>query len=170
VISDKLLSTSPRILVSGSAMARRRTSMPIVELIKLVVPMYRKLLNFDENTTFRVAAIRKANRYGQYFSSSKTVEVDCRLPVRLAMVTLAHELVHAEQYHEGRLIAKRISGRWAQYWNNEYVFVGKSYKAYRALPWEEEAFDREHDLAETALGHLGLTLDDLHLSSDSVLI
>ena len=162
---DKLFSSSPRIKMSASAWYHfPKTAYPIAELIKSTESAFRDLLDFAEDTTFRVTAIRKRTKYGQYWSKLKTVELDCRLPLATAIQTLAHELVHAEQYHQGRLAASQsaASGDWNQYWNGEHVKVGTGYKAYRALPWEKEAFDREQELASQALGLIGLTLDDLN--------
>ena len=55
-----------------------------------------------------------------------------------------HELVHAEQFHQGRLKLK--SGMY--HWNDEPHKVGNdTYAKYRARPWEAEAFERQADLA-----------------------
>ena len=160
---NKLFNSSPRILVSNTAWhGHFKTSYPIAELIKLMEPEFRKILDFHEDTTFRVTAIRKRTTNGQYFPLQRVVELDCRLPLSFAVSTLAHELVHAEQYHQGRLTNKSLNGRWTRYWNDQHVVVGSTYKAYRALPWEKEAFDREQELASQALGLIGLTLDDLN--------
>jgi hypothetical protein len=160
---NKLFNSSPRILVSNTAWhGHFKTSYPIAELIKLMEPEFRKILNYHQDTTFSVTAIRKRSKSGQYWSNQRMVELDCRLPLSVAITTLAHELVHAEQYHQGRLITQVSNGRWVRYWNNKPVEVRNGYKAYRALPWEVEAFDRESSLAEQALGQIGLTVDDLN--------
>ena len=153
---DKLFSSSPRIKMSASAWYHfPKTAYPIAELIKSTESAFRGLLDFAEDTTFRVTAIRKRTKHGQYWSKVKTVEL------ATAIQTLAHELVHAEQYHQGRLVASQsaASGDWNQYWNGEHVKVGTGYKAYRALPWEMEAFDREKELADKVIAQLGLTFE-----------
>ena len=159
---DKLFSSSPRIKMSASAWYHfPKTAYPIAELIKSTESAFRGLLDFAEDTTFRVTAIRKRTKHGQYWSKMKTVELDCRLPLATAIQTLAHELVHAEQYHQGRLVASQsaASGDWNQYWNGEHVKVRTGYKAYRALPWEMEAFGREKELADKVIAQLGLTFE-----------
>jgi hypothetical protein len=161
---DKLFNSSPRIKMSASAWYHfPKTAYPIAELIQKTESAFRGLLDFHEDTTFRVTAIRKRTKHGQYWSKLKTVELDCRLPLQTAIQTLAHELVHAEQYHQGRLVASQsaASGDWNQYWNGEHVKVRSGYKAYRALPWEMEAFDREAELADKVIAQLGLTFEQL---------
>ncbi len=68
---------------------------------------------------------------------------------RQLMSTLAHELIHVQQYSEGRLDADfhESCGRKVYYrkwmgkeWDGA---KGATYKSYRHLPWEVEAFDNQ---------------------------
>ena len=66
------------------------------------------------------------------------------------MEVIAHELVHAEQYHTGKLKKKYNRGKgWLHHWNGTPGKKGTTYKAYRDQPWEQEAWNRQMYLAET---------------------
>ncbi|UKA12897.1 hypothetical protein [Photobacterium damselae] len=69
--------------------------------------------------------------------------------------TLAHEMVHAQQVKEGRLVCVSAECRL---WNGKpYAKNSKqSYQEYRNLPWEKEAFERQAELACEILNQLGI--------------
>lgn len=58
---------------------------------------------------------------------------------------LSHELIHLQQYYNGKLIVKKDT----IYWNNKLVDIN-SYE-YKDRPWEKEAFDNQHDLENKML-------------------
>jgi hypothetical protein len=78
------------------------------------------------------------------------VEISSRLPWDSALEVLAHELVHAEQYMQGRLKKSWMKKKgWVHQWNgNVNTNRGSTYQAYRNQPWEMEAWSRQADLAE----------------------
>jgi hypothetical protein len=91
---------------------------------------------------------------------SKVVVIDNRLKLSHALEVLAHELVHAEQYHQGRM---DWNGGW-NYWMGTRWSTnqGTTYNAYRELPWEKEAWGRQEELAkevDRALGGIYLPQD-----------
>jgi hypothetical protein len=136
---------APHITMSLSAIYTHTNSAnKIVEMVKIALPALRTLLHFDENVVIRVAPIKARNTNGRYYAGTKVAEIDCRLSVSRALEVLCHELVHAEQYFTGRLA---WNGR-TQYWNGESGYGrGSTYNAYRHLPWEQEAFGRQAQLA-----------------------
>jgi hypothetical protein len=76
--------------------------------------------------------------------------IDCRLGWAKALEVIAHELVHAEQYHTGKLKKKYVQRKgWMHSWNGTPGKKGTTYKAYRDQPWEQEAWNRQMYLAET---------------------
>lgn len=84
---------------------------------------------------------------GLHFSSGN-IFVDPRNTIKSVVETIAHELVHAEQYNMGRL----TNGMHAyRLWNGTPYQPPRNYNEYRNLPWEKEAFDRQTELAEKAL-------------------
>lgn len=98
----------------------------------------------------------------RYVWGKATIELDCRMAtVARILDTLAHEITHAEQYQTGRL-------KWDTDPNSDepphfrprcWIWdqggkikafgpsAGSTYKAYRALPWEVEAFARGAEFA-----------------------
>jgi hypothetical protein len=121
----------------------------IAKLIKATLPEYRKLLKFPKDIKFRVGPIKKRTATGRYWSRSKTVEICTSQTPEQALISLAHELVHAEQYHQGRLQNKwkdRIG--WVCYWNGKVnKSRGATFNSYMKQPWEVEAYSRQESLA-----------------------
>jgi hypothetical protein len=131
----------------------RDTAVVLIGLVKKALPEFRKLLDIG-NVSIRIAPI-KGRFDGRFWSTSNWIELDSRLEWDRALETMAHELVHAEQYHTGKMALKKVKGRWLRSWNGEYM-KGKasSYEAYRKLPWEIEAYDRQAGLAEAVCSAL----------------
>lgn len=122
------------------------------------MPILRKKLDLPDGLLFRIAGLKARNLNGRYWSDDKVVELNYRRHWRLVLLTLCHELVHAEQYHTGRLTFVKVHNSWKQVWNGRVWSKGTSpmsYDAYRSLPWEQEAFDRQDALAKEVLMELG---------------
>lgn len=118
----------------------------IARLIQVTLPKFQSLLNLQPNLKFRIAPIRCTQTKGLYYPDSKTVVIDCRLYQERAMVTLAHELVHAEQYKDKRLQQRKRKGRWVYFWKGEHTR-----KKYWDQPWEIEARRRQNKLAREVM-------------------
>lgn len=73
------------------------------------------------------------------------VELDIRQGDEDFYDTLLHELVHVEQFYEGRLQDPDVRDHFK--WNNNmYCFSGLSIDEYLSLPWETEAVLRANKL------------------------
>lgn len=118
-------------------------------LIQASIPEFKKLLNLPAGLRFRIAPI-KGRFSGRYNDDLRLVELDSRLNWDHAMLVLAHELVHAEQFHENRLENKFIPRHgYAYFWNGKrWNGKGSTLKAYMAQPWEKEAYERQTGLVE----------------------
>ena len=129
--------------------AMRNKAMDILTLINRTEEEFRKLLNYPTDIKFRVAPI-KGRTNGRYMSTGKLVEIDSNLDWAKALEVLAHELVHAEQYHTGKLTKRWVNNKgWMHSWNGDLnKNRGSTYKAYRNQPWEQEAWSRQAELAE----------------------
>lgn len=127
----------------------------MVTMFKQAIPVFRTMLDFPEDTKFRIAPIKARCKNGMYQSMTKTVTVDNRLKLSHALEVLAHELVHAEQYHQGRMTWEKGYNYWmGQRWCKGQ---GSNYNAYRELPWEKEAWGRQEKLSldcDAALGKI----------------
>jgi hypothetical protein len=137
---------SKGIWVSQLANSRHpRKVLAISKMIEVTLPYFRKLLNLRPDLEFRIAPL-KGRLHGRYNYDSKVIEINCRLTQPTALMTLAHELVHAEQYYQKRLQQKKRSGRWFYFWNGEITR-----KSYWNQPWEIEARQRQKELAMTVM-------------------
>ena len=127
----------------------RDKSLDVATVVNRSIHEFRKYLSFPSDIKIRIAPI-KGSTNGRYNQSVKTVELDCSLPWNEALEVLAHELVHAEQYYQGRLIQKYIRGKGFMHsWNGtKNTSKGTTYRAYRNQPWEIEAWARQAELAE----------------------
>jgi hypothetical protein len=146
------------IYLSASSLLNKRycnKSLEVARVVNRSIDQFRKYLNFPQDVRVRIAPI-KGSVNGRYNSNCKVVELDCKLPWDKALEVFAHELVHAEQYYEGRLI-KKFEARhgWIHSWNGAKSFNrGSTYRAYRNQPWEQEAWDRQAGLAEKVCSDL----------------
>jgi len=147
--TDKMV--APNIWMSLSAIyTHKKTAAVLVEMIQKTLPEFRKLLDVPATVSFRVVPIKAKCTNGRYYDKSKVVEIDCRLKWAEGLEVLAHELVHAEQYHQGRLKKKYSTANgWIHSWNHSKSFnKGSTYTSYRNQPWEQEAWSRQAGLAE----------------------
>lgn len=121
-----------------------------VAIIRKALPILKKELDLPEKLTIRVASI-KGRINGWYISSNNLAIIDyMRMSKRMILETLCHELVHAEQYKQGRLTVQHINGSLVQVWNGKPV-----HKSYRSRPHEIEAYKRQVILADKVVEVLG---------------
>lgn len=121
-----------------------------IKLIKEAMFVFRQIMNLPDGLSVRLAHIKKKNRFGTYYNTMKIAEVEARRNDLMDVLrTMAHELVHAEQYHTGRLKSEWVPRTgYVQQWYGEVVKnKGATYNSYRKQPWEQEAFDRQEKLA-----------------------
>ena len=125
-------------------------------VVEKAMPCLRKLLDLPENVSVRIAPIKAKRTNGRYFNSEKYCEIDCRLNWDQALEVLCHEMVHAEQYHTGRLSITYNRSGMVHRWNGSIdENKGSTYKSYREQPWEIEAFSRQRELADKVNEMLG---------------
>lgn len=118
--------------------------------VDIVAESYKNIKQFiklPRNISIHFRPVRDA--YGRAFfqkpnpdSSAKEyiVEVDVRQDVDTFKNTLIHELVHIEQFYEGRL---KEAGPMHFKWNGQkMLIVSSTLELYNALPWEIEANTR----------------------------
>lgn len=82
-------------------------------------------------------------------TDSVYIEIDKNIPYKDMLVTLFHELVHAKQIIEGRLI--QAEG------NNPNVWMGEEFKgSYGDQPWEIEAYKLDESMTRSYLSPMGI--------------
>jgi hypothetical protein len=131
----------------------------LASLIHVLMPHFRTLLDLPEDITIRLAKTKKRSNNGQWNDSGNIATIDPRTARRNRQFkdildTLAHELVHAEQYFTNKLKVGKddLSGKYGSFWMGSFVHSkGATYNSYRNLPWEKEAFGRSGELYMEAL-------------------
>ena len=105
--------------------------------------------DFDNDVEFHVRPVR-GNTHGRYRNEKKKIEIDPRYSAKKVLDTIAHELVHAEQYKQGRL--DWDCKRFMSVWNGVHHKRGTTHKQYLNLPWEIEARERAAQFVEDMRG------------------
>ena len=121
--------------------------------LKKMIPIAAGLLKVPRDMTIAIAPIRAKDINGQYLAAEKIVQLDTRKGRDFFSIidTLMHEMVHAEQYHTGKMESKicKKQRKWVRLWDGAvWSKKGTTYSCYRKLPWEVEAFARSAGLAE----------------------
>lgn len=99
-------------------------------------------LNLPEGISILFRPI-KENVLGYYVNERTCAEIDFRCGTRNNVsLTICHELIHAEQYNEGRLKSDYNNFYWR---GKKWLCPGKiiSLNDYYKQPWEAEANKRE---------------------------
>ena len=121
----------------------------VFKWIKFYWDDFKEYFEFDDDVEFHVRPVR-GNTHGWYRNKKKKVEIDPRYGPNKTLDTIAHELVHAEQYKQGRLSWDQDARQ--SVWNGEVHKRGTTYKLYRNRPWEIEARERAAQFTEDMRG------------------
>lgn len=121
----------------------------VIEIIKSHLANLQKEFDFKSNPTIRIRPIR-GETYGRIFDKSNKIEIDPRYSFRHIIETIAHELVHSEQYKQGRLVQEYDPARfdYMYSWNKMKFRNPRSHKEYWNLPWEIEARARAKEYVD----------------------
>lgn len=126
------------------------------QLIEKSIPLFHSLLDF-ENDIIITLKPRRGNILGIYDPNLDEVEIDPRQSDPFCLISiLAHELVHAEQYKQGRLDSEWSGYGYTYRWYDAYYcIVEEDYNKYLP-PWEQEAYERQDGLALVVCSELGI--------------
>lgn len=125
-------------------------------LVDQSIDIFRSLVDFREDITITLKPMRGyAN--GIYDPNVDEVELDFRSGDDFHLISvLAHELVHAEQYKQGRLNSEWHHFGYTYRWYDTYMYLTEQrYKTY-IPPWEQEAYERQDGLALVVCAELGI--------------
>lgn len=119
------------------------------KLLSMALEEFRKHLTFDDSTIIRLASLKKFNLRGSMDGVNKVATIRYRTGFKSMLETLAHELVHAEQFHKGKLKYTWSDTKWDAVWKGKRYHIAptSNLPAYMELPWEREAFERQDALA-----------------------
>lgn len=121
-------------------------SKTVAELFELSLEAAKKFMKLPLGVSIELRPLRKA--HGLYNHRRLKIVVDPRRgdlihkDMATLLTTLAHELVHAEQFAEGRFSVDAVSYQW----NGQRVKLKTSYDTYMKQPWEVEAFGRQEEV------------------------
>ena len=105
-----------------------------------------EILELPYNVSINFKPIRSKIIVGQYNSCDNQAVIDARLSkvkFKDGLLTICHELVHAEQYHRGCLYSDEKNFYWrGRKWDN----AKESSVDYYNLPWEKEAYKRQEEI------------------------
>jgi len=153
-MTDKLVSTMPPIYVSQGVRSnelRAQNAARIILAIENTLPAFQKLLDIPKDLKFRICTFKGTTR-GLYANDTKTVSISPMSKWENVMLTLAHELVHAEQFHTKRLAHVKVPRKgYRMAWFGSVGSKGTTRNAYLNQPWEKEAFGRQQELADKVL-------------------
>lgn len=109
-------------------------------------------IGFPHNITIHIRPIAGCVA-GRCFRHGKTVEIDPRFKHRATIETLAHELIHSEQFFQGHLMSGSpddvLNHNITKVWKGVGYRPYKSEDEYRNTPWEIEAHDRASKFIQT---------------------
>jgi hypothetical protein len=113
----------------------------------------KNVLDLAGNEQVILKPIRSLKTTGMHVEDGENLNkifVDPRYSVLRVLSTIAHELIHAEQYFTGKM---SIQDGYFRAWNGKGYQMPKSYDEYINLPWEKEAFERQDDLGSDAFSY-----------------
>ena len=151
VLKNTDVRISDTVMVAQCVIYKKDSNKGIItcRLVDKTLEKFRKYLDFPKSLVVRVCSFKSKQTRGRYFCDEEVVELGYNQSWDRALETLAHELVHAQQYYTGTLEQKLINRKWVYHYKGDPVFDrGSTYKSYRALPWEKEAFSQQKKLAD----------------------
>jgi hypothetical protein len=134
-------------------------------LLKTALPYFDKYLDLPDQVSVKLCSIKARGTHGDWRARINLARIDYKQDQTAIMDTLAHELVHAEQYQQGRLTEHTWMGeKWA---GAECIPFGTtSFNKYWNFPWEVEARERSVDIASNVwcdlYQNLSCSLEQLH--------
>jgi len=108
------------------------------EMVKRVLPKLRKEIDFKDDVEVHFRPIR-GTTCGLAYQKKNLIQIDPRMKMVDLLEIVAHELIHNEQYKQGRL---NLDGSKAVYEGKSYSKGKFGSKAYYNDPWEVEAYSR----------------------------
>lgn len=102
------------------------------------------ILKVDPNLKIKITKL-KNDFNGMFFPISNEIWISAeQTQLKDVLITLAHELIHAEQAFTGKLKKSYKCGYYK--WNDSLIKLDNA-AGYKDLPWEKEAFSRQGEVA-----------------------
>lgn len=128
-----------------------------IDILKNNIKYIRQFIKLPKNLSFVFRPIRGLEGRAYYIQNKDLtrdyiVEIDIRQNLLSFKNTLLHELVHIEQFSQGRL--KDAGTKYFKWRGKEMLVDESSLDAYNQLPWEVEANNRAQLLQEIVFKEL----------------
>jgi len=141
----------------GNYKQHRTSALLYIDILKNNIKYIKEFIKLPKRLSFVFRPIRGAEGlayYVQYKYSPRDyiVEIDARQNLLSFKNTLLHELVHIEQFSQGRL--KHAGTKYFKWLGREMLIDISSMDAYNQLPWEAEANSRAQSLHEIVFKEL----------------
>lgn len=130
-------------------------------LLSRALKIFHEVLELHPTTKVRIANIKKRLTRGLYCSDGHVATIEDRIFFKDMLETMAHEMVHGEQFNTGKLKFEWKNRDWVAMWMGTEGELSKTYRSYLDQPWEKEAFERQQALAAYAYVKLIEQLDDM---------
>lgn len=132
-------------------------------LLSMALEEFRKYLDFHKGTIIRLTSLKKQSLKGTFNGSDNIASIRYRTGFKSMLETLAHELVHAEQFYTKRLEYQWSEKKrnWVAYWDGQESSTAREFSKYIKLPWEQEAFRRQEALAAMVYLNMFKRLDEM---------
>lgn len=124
-------------------------------LIRHYLEAFKQTFDFEPNVAIHIRPI-KGTTLGRAFQTKPLIEIDPRYKFKDIVETIAHELVHSEQYNQKRL--KHLENN-RTIWNNQTLNRGTTFKQYWNSPWEVEARKRAAEFLTKHFTHTYLDIE-----------
>ena len=121
-------------------------SQDIMKIMQMAIPIARDMMDLPAYLNIHMGPLQKPHAVYQHTMRKVTIDPRKAKTLGRPLISLCHELVHAEQFHQGRM---SLGIRTLQWMGKPIKMELRDYEKYKAQPWEAEAFEREVILAKT---------------------
>ena len=105
---------------------------------------FSEILELPSDISIALKPIRSLHIVGRYNGDANIAEIDIRKGnIDEGLLTICHELVHAEQYHIGTLYSDEKYFYWK---GKKWPEACSKTTAYYKLPWEIEAYNKQEEI------------------------
>lgn len=141
----------------GNYKQHRASAFLYIDILKNNIKYIKEFIKLPKRLSFVFRPIRGAEGMAYYIQHKDSprdyiVEIDVRQDLPSFKNTLLHELVHIEQFSQGRL--KSAGTKYYKWFGREMLIDISSFDAYNQLPWEVEANSRAQLLQEIVFKEL----------------
>lgn len=124
----------------------------LADVVQRAVPIFHERLKFPDDQTVIIRRMDDHDR-GSFVFRGQSIHLNhSNCSVFQFIETLAHELVHSEQFYTGKLGFETSNNPFAKLsFNGEEYYLLDGLLSYPDNPWEIEAYERQEELRDHVL-------------------